>query len=122
MTLIAGAFLTACQRQDESICGVGLAVTPPITTEPKDFFYRRQVAYACVEQWAARLSRGDEGVSLVAEAALAACEDAIAFAQEERAKALKIALEPPEEYFRFWKRRATFIAVQARAGNCYRDA
>ena len=120
--LIGIALLTACQGPDNSICGIGLAVTPSITTEPKDFLYRRQVAYACVEKWSARLSRGNESVPVVAEAAISACEDDINFAQQERAKALKIALEPTEDYLRFWKRRATFIAVQVRAGNCYQDA
>lgn len=120
---ILASLLFGCDANgDPRICGVGLAVYPPVNTEPKGFIYRQQVAYACVEQWAARLSRGSESPASIAEAALGACEDAIMYAKEERAKELGLEVQSFETYAPFWRRRATLIAVQARAGKCYKDA
>lgn len=81
---------------------------------------QRQAVYACVERWSARLSKGDESIRDVSQAAVAACEDAIvllrSFADKEQSD---LAREGQAE---FWTRRAHFIAVQTRAGNCYPDA
>jgi hypothetical protein len=82
---------------------------------------QRQVVFSCVERWAARLahSEGDSATE-VAGAAVAACEDAIALLdQKSRQEEEGARLEARPG---FWNRRALFIAVQTRAGNCYPDA
>ncbi len=122
LALCLAVLVTGCAQKQSDICGVGLAVEPPFETPVKDIPYRRAVAFACVERWAARLSRGPDTPSAISEAVLGACEDSIAFYVEERSKALKQEMPTPSEYERFWRRRATYIAVQTRAGGCYKDA
>jgi hypothetical protein len=82
---------------------------------------QRQVTYACVERWSARLARSKvDGPDDVAKAAIGACEDAIVAMRK------KMLTEGQNDWLEmtpgFWRRRAFFIAVQTRAGNCYPDA
>lgn len=81
---------------------------------------QRQVTYSCVERWAARLSRSPDSAGDVAVAAFAACEDAV-FVYNERLAAEQTT-GSLEQTPGFWLRRARFIAVQTRAGDCYPDA
>jgi hypothetical protein len=82
---------------------------------------QRQVTYGCVEHWAARLAQSKiDSASEVADAAVGACEDAIVLLAE------KMQAENQGDWMElkpgFWQRRAKFIAVQTRAGNCYPNA
>ncbi len=118
-TIIAIVLLLAgCSKSDDRICG-SLAMKLPYAAKTADD--QRQVTYGCVERWAARLARSKtDSASDVAEAAVGACEDAITVLTE------KIRTEDEANWMEmtpgFWHRRAQFIAVQTRAGNCYPDA
>lgn len=81
---------------------------------------QKQVLYSCMAQWAARLARSKESPHAVARAAFAACEDALVYYQAVLAKEKQP--ETTESDADFWLRRTLFIAVQTRAGNCYKDA
>lgn len=118
-TIIATALLLAgCSESDDRICG-SLAMKLPYPAKTADD--QRQVTYSCVERWAARLAQSKtDKATEVAEAAVGACEDTITVLAE------KMRAEDEADWMEmkpgFWHRRAQFIAVQTRAGNCYPDA
>lgn len=79
-----------------------------------------QVTAYCVEHWAARLAKGPDNVDAVVRASIAGCYDAI-----ERLQVMTARDHIAGEWYSdiaHWQRRALFIAVQTRAGNCYNDA
>lgn len=79
-----------------------------------------QVTAYCVEHWAARLAKGPDNVDAVVRASIAGCYDAI-----ERLQVMTTRDHIAGEWYSdiaHWQRRALFIAVQTRAGNCYNDA
>jgi hypothetical protein len=112
--MLGTMLVTGCDKADDRICG-GLAMKLPEGLSAAD--NRKQIAFACVERWAARLSAGDDSASEVAEAALGACDDAIQFLEMDEAKAE--GRDPDMDRANsYWRREAVFRAVQWRAGNC----
>lgn len=115
--LIGAAMLTGCNKSDSRICG-SLPMRLPYAAQTLDD--QKQATYACVERWAARLSGGRDALTEIADAAVAACDEALV-AYNEMARSTE---SPPSREMdkEFWVGRAKFIAAQARAGNCYPDA
>lgn len=114
----AAISLSACQQSDPNICG-SLPMKFP-NTVVKSADDQRQVLYSCMERWAARLSHAKDAAPIVARAAVAACDEARAY-YAERLMLEKLPLDN-ETQREFWMERTLFIAVQTRAGNCYKDA
>ena len=113
--LLAALLLAGCDSSDPSICG-SLTMRLPQGAMTSDD--EKQVLYSCMERMAARLARSKEAPDVVSRAAFAACEDALLFYQGALAREKKP--ETPESRADFWLRRTLFIAVQTRAGNCYK--
>ena len=110
--------LTACQQADANICGSLPMKLPNAAVQSAED--QRQVLNSCMERWAARLSHSPDAASLVARAAVAACDEARIY-YADLLEAEKSA--PNKQTTReFWIERTLFIAVQTRAGNCYNDA
>ena len=109
--------LSACQQSNANICGSLAATFPDMPIRTADD--QRQVLYSCMERWAARLSHSPDAASLVARAAVAACDEARVY----YANYLEQEKSPPDKETtrEFWIERTLFIAVQTRAGNCYKD-
>ena len=118
LIIIAGLLLCGCDRPNSRICGSSLAMKLPHDAKTADD--QRQVTFWCVERWAARLAAAPDSAEKVADAAFAACEDAVTmYEQKVRSEGGEIRAEQMQG---FWRRRALFIVVQTRAGNCYPDA
>lgn len=117
MAMLALA-LGACQQGNANICGSLAAKFPDMPIRTADD--QRQVLYSCMERWAARLSNSPDAASLTARAAVAACDEARLYYADYLKRANSA---PDKETTReFWIERTLFIAVQTRAGNCYKDA
>ena len=81
-----------------------------------------QLTAYCVERWAARLSRAPDRASEVTDAVIGACDGAIVAYEAAMAKEDATYDVPREAAYAYWRKRAQFITVQTRAGNCYSDA
>lgn len=115
--LLPALLLAGCDMSDSKICG-SLPMRLSHTAQTADD--QKQVLYSCMERWAARLARSKESPDVVARAAFAACEDALVYYQAALAR--EKLPDTPESNADFWLRRSLFIAVQTRAGDCYKDA
>lgn len=114
VALIAAVLLAGCNRPDDRICS-GLAIRLPVGVPAEG--NRDQITAACVERWAARLSFSGDSASDVADAAIGACDDAIAYSEKEAAQ--KQGRQPDiSQAEAYWRREALFRAIQWRAGNC----
>ncbi len=114
----AAVSLSACQQSNPNICGsLPMKFPNAVVATAED---QKQVLYSCMERWAARLSHSNDAAPYVARAAVAACDEARLHYIE-----LLITENSPqnrETTSSFWLERTLFIAVQTRAGNCYKDA
>ena len=115
--LLPTLLLAGCDYNQSDICG-SLPMRLPYAAKTADD--QKQVLYSCMERWAARLARSKESPDVVARAAFAGCEDALLYYQAAQAREKEP--DTPESNADFWLRRTLFIAVQTRAGNCYKDA
>ncbi|HEV7289640.1 hypothetical protein [Sphingomonas sp.] len=111
--LLLALTLAACDNGDSRICGALAVKMDNIDLPAND----PQNVTACVDRWAARLSKAPDDATTVAEAAIGACQDAIS---RHEAAIAKDADRPPDypAARAYWKRIATFRAVQWRAGKC----
>lgn len=108
--LILLPLVAACNQANDGICSPVMeriqVITPIMGAEV------RQNARACVEHWAARLSVGNEPVSVVVGAAMGACHDGLVDGEHDLSETDR----------RIWRDGlrsiAQFRAVQQRAGNC----
>jgi len=118
--LIAAVLASGCDKSDPSICGSLPAQLPGLI--PKSADDQMQLTAYCVERWAARLSHSPDDASQVVEAVIGACDGAIIAYEAAKAKEDKANNVPRTEAYDYWRKRAQFVAVQTRAGNCYPDA
>lgn len=113
--------LASCENAgDPRICG-SLAMQFPAGMMPKTSDDQMQVAFSCVERWAARLARGPDPAVIVARAAVFTCANAIAYLVEMGRKD-RIVERADYADLSWWRDHALFIVVQTRAGDCYPDA
>ena len=113
--------LSACNRADPQVCG-SLPKKPPYA-DPKALaaMDRSQRSSSCVERWAARLARSPrDSARDVADAAIEGCRETVRYEVAEWNK--QGTVTDFDATVRDYWRRAHFIAVQTRAGNCYPDA
>lgn len=120
LLLIGALLVSGCDRSSSRICGSLPAQLPGVV--PKTADDQMQVTAYCVEHWAARLAGGPDVASEVVEAVIGACDGAIVALDAAKTKEVagsEISLGAARNY---WRKRAQFIVVQTRAGNCYPDA
>ncbi len=110
--------LGACEQGAKNVCGTLPKMLPGVVAKSADD--QRQVLYSCMERWAARLAASPDPAPTVARATIAACDEARLY----YADWLERDQTPPDKATtrEYWTERAIFIAVQTRAGNCYKDA
>ena len=114
----ASVSLSACQQSNSNICGSLPMKFPNAVVATADD--QKQVLYSCMERWAARLSHSNDAAPYVARAAVAACDEArLYYMQRLMTENLP---QDRETTSSFWLERTLFIAVQTRAGNCYKYA
>lgn len=105
---LAMLLLASCNQPDPDVCSSFLPRVPTNGATPGDVALN---ASACVEHWAARLAAGDDSAAAVVQAAMGACEEGIADANEGDPQGAEQRLARLE-------RLAYFRAVQRRAGKC----
>lgn len=105
--LIGIAVLAGCKQGDPNICNSSFparyAYMPAISTEEIE-----ENAYRCAMHWGARLSLGSDAADLVAQAAVANCDEQL---RPEGSP------ERQNQTNRLY-RAALFAATQRRAGDC----
>jgi hypothetical protein len=112
--------VAGCNKPDPRICS-SLARNYPDLTARTSIAQRSQIAATCIEGWAARLATGPDRISEVAEGAIGGCETTLIYYRNAKLEAGYPA-DTLAEMRDFWRRRATFVALQVRAGNCHHDA
>jgi hypothetical protein len=114
--LAAAMVITACDRGDNRICGtIGPRVQPAFG---RKWAHQRQVLTSCVDHWSARLSQGTDAADLVADAVVAACDEAIDVDLELWNKEVPTSPRTVAETAAFQRRQALFRVIQWRAGKC----
>ncbi len=115
MKLAALAFailLAGCHEQREAMQSDDRICTSPISSMiPGD--YR-----ACVHRWAYRLAKSPDPAAIVAQAAVAACEDAFAFDASRDSKNPQHVEAIMAQRMGWLQNNSLFWVVQARAGKC----
>ena len=112
--------VAGCNKPDPRICSsLAMQVLPGQSLDST--LSRLQVTESCVERWAARLATGPDSVTEVATGAIGACDKTFYHLRRQQIKEYG-ATEPLGEMREFWQRRAKFVALQVRAGNCHPEA
>lgn len=109
------ALTIGCNQPDARI--FGQLTKAPDSPDAAKWIDQYRNSRACIERWAARLSRGPDTATEASRAAIANCSGQIAFSEQLAAKEGLAPTSPIE-----WEHSALFIVVQARAGRCYQDA
>ncbi len=120
LIVIAAVAIVGCDRSSDRICGSLAAALPGVV--PKNADDQMQITVHCVEHWAARLAAAPDAASQVVEAVISACDGAIVYLEDAKSREDPGSEMSPEAAREYWRRRAQFIVVQTRAGNCYPDA
>lgn len=118
--LAAAVMVTGCDKSNSNICGSLPAHLPGLI--PKTADDQMQLTSYCVERWAARLSHAPDRASEIVEAVIGACDGAISAYEAAKAKEDETYDLSRADAYAYWRKRAQFVVVQTRAGNCYPDA
>lgn len=119
LLIVLALLAVGCDKKVSRICGSLPVQFPGIPQTADD---QMQVTAYCVERWAARLAAAPDDASEVVKAVLGACDNAIAYLEQAKAKEQPGSEMLPDQARSYWRKRAQFIVVQTRAGDCYPNA